>query len=363
MKPRLLVIDDNKPFREQVCEFLTCCDYEVVAASDGTEGFQLAQSVTPDLIICDVMMPGMDGFTMLERLRATDATASIPLIFVTARAQRSDTRLGMSLGADDYLTKPFTMDELLRSIQTRLVRKKHEDTNSRNLAGRHLRMAMRLNHELRTPLSGLVGISDLLRLAGPEESADSRFRAKWMEILDGSIDRLRHTVEMLLLYAEIESGAWLPDHQEGAISLGGIVSGVARELSLQTERDSDLEVTVSGECSVKMPERYVTLVARELVSNALKFSRPGDRISVMVTPTGSGSGVSLGVSDSGVGMKLEEIQHIGPFQQFREAEWAQQGLGLGLHLSRLLVEAYSGQFSLTPLVPSGTGVRVIWQSC
>jgi signal transduction histidine kinase len=319
--------------------------------------------VNPDLIICDVMMPGMDGFTMLERLRATSSTASLPFIFVTARAQRSDTRLGMSLGADDYLTKPFTMDELLRSIETRLARKKQEDSNSRTLAGMHLRMAARLNHELRTPLSGLVGISDLLRLSGAEESADPRFCAKWMEILDGSIDRLRHTVEMLLLYAEIESGAWLPDHQDAATSLGGIVSGVARELSRHYERDADVEVMVSGEYNIEIPERYVTLIARELVSNALKFSRPGDPIRVAVTTAGEESRVSLSVTDSGVGMRLDEIQQIGPFQQFREAEWAQQGLGLGLYLSQLLVETYSGQFSLTPLAPNGTGVRVIWPTC
>jgi signal transduction histidine kinase len=362
MKRRLLVIDDNKPFREQVCEFLTCCDYEVIAASDGTEGLELARTAAPDLVICDVMMPGMDGFTLLEHLRASSLTAALPLIFVTARAQRSDTRLGMGLGADDYLTKPFTMDELLRSIETRLTRKKQEDTSARRLAGKHLRMAARLNHELRTPLSGLVGVSDLLRLAGPVEGADPQFCAKWREILDGSIDRLRHTIEMLLLYAEIESGTWLPDKESGVVALDIIASEEAMDLSRQSGREADLEVSVRNGCSVAVPEAHAKLIVRELVGNAIKFSRPGARISVRLAPGESELEIALEVLDSGVGMKPEEIERVGPFQQFREAEWAQQGLGLGLYLSRLLAEAYSARVSLTPLEPKGTGVRVVWQA-
>ncbi len=360
MKHRLLIIDDNKPFREQVCEFLVCCDYDVIAASDGNEGLELAHSASPDLIVCDVMMPGMDGFTLLERLRASSSTASLPLIFVTARAQRSDTRLGMSLGADDYLTKPFTMDELLRSIETRLARREQHDSSALKLAGKHLRMAARLNHELRTPLSGLVGVSDLLRLAGPEESADPQFCAKWMEILDGSIDRLRHTIDMLLLYAEIEAGSWLPEKEVGAVALDLIVAEVVQDLVRQCGREADLELTVHRGCTMIIPEAYAKLIVRELVGNALKFSCPGNRISVAVRPGDSGSAFTFEVLDSGIGMNQEEVQRVAPFQQFREVERAQQGLGLGLYLSRFLVEAYSGRMSLTPLVPSGTGVRVDW---
>lgn len=124
MRARILVIEDNRPFREQICHFLSCCDFEVLAAADGLEGLRMAKTGFPDVIICDVMMPGLDGFGLLEQLRADPASAFVPFIFVTAHAQGSDMRQGMTLGADDYLTKPFTIDELLTTIETHLARRR-----------------------------------------------------------------------------------------------------------------------------------------------------------------------------------------------------------------------------------------------
>lgn len=119
-KKKILVIEDNLEVRENLAEILELSGYEVCQATDGTEGVELASREKPDLIICDVMMPRLDGFGVLNILGKKSDTASIPFIFLTAKAERADFRRGMNLGADDYITKPFYKDELLAVVDTRL---------------------------------------------------------------------------------------------------------------------------------------------------------------------------------------------------------------------------------------------------
>ena len=122
---KILVIEDEPGVRENLAEILQLSQYEVVVAVDGMEGIELARQHRPDLIICDVMMPRMDGFEVLKTLQANPELATIPLIFLTAMADLENLREGMDLGADDYLTKPFELDELLISINSRLRKRNY----------------------------------------------------------------------------------------------------------------------------------------------------------------------------------------------------------------------------------------------
>lgn len=115
---KILIIEDNNELRDSVKDFLEAEDYEVVEASDGMEGLHKAKELIPDLIICDIMMPKLDGYKVISSLKQNNSTSLIPFIFLTSKAERTAQREGMELGADDYLTKPFTRDELLRAINT-----------------------------------------------------------------------------------------------------------------------------------------------------------------------------------------------------------------------------------------------------
>ncbi len=117
---KILVIEDEQSVRENILELLDAEDYETVGAANGQIGVQLALTETPDLILCDLMMPELDGYGVLTSLRQEPLTATIPFIFLTAKATKSDFRHGMDLGADDYITKPFTRAELLSAIDSRL---------------------------------------------------------------------------------------------------------------------------------------------------------------------------------------------------------------------------------------------------
>ncbi|MCO6486273.1 MAG: response regulator [Saprospiraceae bacterium] len=117
---KILIIEDNPDVRENLAEILTLSKYEVLAAENGKVGVELAVGHHPDLILCDVMMPELDGFGVLHILSKNPDTASIPFIFLTAKTEKSDIRKGMNLGADDYISKPFDDVELLEAIETRL---------------------------------------------------------------------------------------------------------------------------------------------------------------------------------------------------------------------------------------------------
>jgi CheY-like chemotaxis protein len=124
MKNKILIIEDNLDVRENLSEILTLSGYDTVMASNGKEGVEAALSEMPDLILCDIMMPELDGYGVLRILSKNPASASIPFIFLTAKMDMTDLRRGMTLGADDYITKPFDDVELLDTIEMRLLKKK-----------------------------------------------------------------------------------------------------------------------------------------------------------------------------------------------------------------------------------------------
>jgi CheY-like chemotaxis protein len=127
---KVLIIEDNLELRENTAEILELSGYEVVSAENGKVGVQRAFAENPDIIICDIMMPILDGYSTRQMLMDNDSTKDIPFIFLTAKADKSDFRKGMNLGADDYLTKPFDEIDLLNSIKLRLQKAANAKGNS-----------------------------------------------------------------------------------------------------------------------------------------------------------------------------------------------------------------------------------------
>jgi DNA-binding LytR/AlgR family response regulator len=117
---KILIIEDDKSYIENITLLLEEEGFQVISAENGFDGIELAKSESPDLIICDIMLPDIDGYTILKELRKRKKTKFIPFIFLTAKAEMTDLRTGMNLGADDYLTKPFRADDLLTTVKTRL---------------------------------------------------------------------------------------------------------------------------------------------------------------------------------------------------------------------------------------------------
>jgi len=150
---RILIIEDNDDIRESTAEILELANYEVMQADNGKTGVEMANNGLPDLILCDIMMPELDGYGVLYLLNKNPQTANTPFIFLTAKAERMDMRKGMEMGADDYLVKPFDDVELLNAIETRLSKKeKQEQFYSKSIA--------QLSHLV----SGTQGVKELDKL-------------------------------------------------------------------------------------------------------------------------------------------------------------------------------------------------------
>jgi len=128
----ILLIEDNLDVRENIAEILELANYHVLSAENGKIGIELAKKHTPDLIICDIMMPELDGYGVIHVLSKIPETAVIPFIFLTAKTEKTDIRKGMNLGADDYLTKPFDDLELLDAVEMRLKKNDLIKSNSTN---------------------------------------------------------------------------------------------------------------------------------------------------------------------------------------------------------------------------------------
>ena len=134
----ILLIEDNADVRETTQEILELADFEVLTASNGKQGVELAKTRIPDLVVCDIMMPDLDGYGVLRILSRNPETSTIPFIFLTAKANKADIRKGMNLGADDYVTKPFKEMDLMDAIETRLEKSASvKNGNGNNLNGLH----------------------------------------------------------------------------------------------------------------------------------------------------------------------------------------------------------------------------------
>ena len=160
---KILVIDDEADFRQIMIRFLSKQGFDVVAASDGKAGVSLAAETGPDLIVCDLNMPGMDGYAVLAALRRDPKVADIPLIFLTGQSQPSQVRQGMNLGADDYLTKPVNLDDLLSAVKVRLSRRRAQHQRQEKQLERAMQLFAGIVHDLRDPLFVVLGYTGMLR--------------------------------------------------------------------------------------------------------------------------------------------------------------------------------------------------------
>jgi DNA-binding NarL/FixJ family response regulator len=146
----ILVIEDQRQMLENLVDLLELEKFKVFSARDGSQGIALARQHRPDLILCDVMMPELDGYGVLRALRADKTTSTVPFIFLTAKSDAADLRTGMNLGADDYLTKPVTRRDLLAAIAARLKQRQVQDDRVGGVAG-----CFRLDFSNAAPLESL----------------------------------------------------------------------------------------------------------------------------------------------------------------------------------------------------------------
>ena len=358
-KRKVLVIDDSAELRMIIQETLGLFGVEAMSAEDGASGVQMSREQVPDLIICDINMPGLDGYGTLKAMREHEATATIPFVFLSGSVDRVAIRKGMELGADDYLTKPFTPKELMAAVNARLEKQDEiQRISNQKLDELRGNLTMALPHELRTPLNGIMGLAHLMmedyREMPPEEVLESA------RFIHESALRLHRLIENFLVYSQIE----LMGHESKTLAVAEgvtpvvvqeVLSRVCRTAAASHKREGDLSLVVEDACLL-VPTENLAKIVEELVDNAFKFSRPGRKVDVEACPVGGE--FKLAITDQGRGMRSEQVAGIGPHIQFDRRTYEQQGAGLGLFIAKRITELLGGRIQIESKLDVGTTVTV-----
>ncbi|UBF23929.1 response regulator [Kovacikia minuta CCNUW1] len=357
---RILIIEDERSIRESVLELLEVEGFNVTSAENGSVGLQIVQEHPPDLVLCDVIMPELDGYEVLTALRQNPITATIPFIFLTAKGMKEDIRQGMGLGADDYLIKPFTPQELLRAIATRLERQQvlvnHSQKQLENLRSS---IALSLPHELRTPLNGILGLAELLR-----DEYEQIERQEIVELAEGihnAAERLHRLIQNYLLYVELELMTMDTERVQTLQSARTyypkvVIAKVATQIANQAGRLADLHLNLQNTV-VQISDLKLTKIVEEVTGNAFKFSKAGTPVTLTAVITDQE--LVLSVIDQGRGMTPEQIDSLGPYVQFERKFYEQQGSGLGLAIAKRLVELHAGTLTIESIPFQQTTVQVM----
>ena len=352
---RILVIDDEPALLEVLGEVLAERGFATLLAADGATALEIARRERPDLVVCDVNMPQLNGYGVLAGLRAEPQLAPTPFIFLTSDPGM---RAGMHSGADDYLMKPVAADDLVAAVEARLRRRAiTAGETDRRVDEVRRTVADLLPHELRTPLTAIIGSAELLkachRTLAPEEVAEVADA-----ILRGA-QRLHRMAENYILLADFETrraagrpAVETPSRLAGA----GDVREAATDAAAGSGRPDDLRLALA-EVEIPAGVTYLRKVVAELVDNAFRYSAPGAPVTVSLARDG---GVALAVADRGRGMTAAQVAEVGAFRQFERERFEQQGSGVGLALVRRIVEATGGTLAIESGAGEGTTVTARW---
>lgn len=351
-KPKILIVDDEPALLMGLAATIRRHGYTVITAADGNQGLQKARESQPDLILSDVMMPPPNGFELRRLMSLDPDLASTPFIFLTARSNVEDRVSGMREGADDYITKPFSTEELMARIDAVLRRVKTEQARGReqmramaqqDMDKLRYEILQNFHHELRTPL---VNILMPLELAANNRFSDPEEQSKFLQIALSNADRLESLVTDLILLSNIDHGDLNTIRQPIDVDFH-ILAPVRKRLERYRAKGLEFFTDVSEQGKITAPRREFIHAVVHLMDNAFKFSPENEQVSLSVKP-GSNGGVSILVQDEGPGIPPELREKV--FERFYQASQGDnreyEGLGLGLTIARAVFRGLNGDIQI-----------------
>ena len=349
---RILAVDDNEDNLLLLSELLNVFDCSLLTATSGQVALIIAQSYNPDLILLDVMMPGMDGFEVTKRLRENTKLPFIPILLITAHDKPSVAQ-DLDMGADDFIRKPVEVDELLARVRS-LLRLKHSVDERDSIARQREDYVSRLTHDLRTPLVAADRMLLLFQQGALGELSPTMLEA--FATMQRSNQNLLQMVNTLLEVYRFEAGrktlSFFP------IDLRALLQEVVNELTpLAAEKKLAIIAEFNQQAQVNkvMGDRLeLHRLFTNLIGNAIKFTDTGS-ITIRFNPTiepknlppklQATAYVAIEIEDTGAGIAIDEQATM--FERFRQGSHKRSGSGLGLYLSRRIVEAHQGTIQLS----------------
>lgn len=344
MMKKILVIEDEKELLENLAFFLTLEDYDVYSANNGENGISIAFDIIPDLIICDINMPGIDGYEVLKQIRTNSNTRTTPFIFLTAHSEKSFFRQGMDLGADDYVSKPYTDAEILSAVRTRL--EKHKailDIHQNRIEDLRKSIASTLPHELKTPLSVILAYSDILASSHQELDADEIVSIA--KSMNSAGKRLHRLFDNYIYYTELFEYQ-LPESIQKDLLTKYADQSIKRITNSIDARYPKVQIMIEKLpiARLKIITHHFDKLIEELVENAFKFSSENTTISISATI--NHKNYLLSIKNTGVEFTQDQIENIGGFMQFNRKYIEQQGIGLGLAIVKKILDLYDSNLKI-----------------
>ncbi|MCB0753885.1 MAG: response regulator [Ignavibacteriae bacterium] len=349
--PNILVVEDDIDVQDSICEILEINGFVTRRANNVKNAIEKINDEIPDLIISDIVMPELSGMFFLEAVRNNPEFANIPFIFLTAQSQTENIRSGMNLGADDYLTKPFRLSDLLSSVKLRLE-KKSKIENKLDLIFEGI--SKYVPHELRTPLVAILGYPQIIK-----DNFDELEKTKIFELLDNISfggRRMLNTLEKFIIYSDLKSNELKNKFKLNSSitsKIEKVIESVNSELSQYIDRWDDLNIEVE-DYELKMDSAHLAIIIKQLLENAYKFSKKESKVTVIGKL--QKNCYQFVIVDNGFGMTKENISNIGPFSQFNRNINQQSGNGLGLAIVNELLGLYKSKLKIESEVSNGTKI-------
>lgn len=346
----LLIIDDQPQNLHILSGILRSHGYQVAAANSGESALRILERLQPDLILCDIIMPGMDGYAVCRQLKAQAHTQDIPLIFLTAKTDSNDILHGFSAGAVDYVTKPFNPAELLARVHTHLSLKQARDTilaYSHDLEGLNKEKNNFLGiaaHDLKNPLSTILLTAQMVTFKQGALSPEKL--QHYMGSIENEVERMLQIITNLLDINRIESGNW--ELQPLEVELRPFLQTLsetyqaraqAKQIQLRTHFESAPLLTITDRSILQQ-------IMDNLLSNAIKYSHPGREVTLQLTRQQNQA--VLSVQDQGPGFSETDKERV--FQKFARLSArptaGENSTGLGLSIVKQLTTLLGAHIQL-----------------
>lgn len=351
----ILIVEDEHPLRNNLEEMLNNAGYMTMTAENGKEAITKLYEKIPDLILSDIKMPEMDGLELLADIQKKDEFLTIPFIFLTSKSELSDIRTGMIMGAEDYITKPFKYNELLKTIDIRLKRK---EINLKPLEELRDKILTKVPHELRNPLITVLGYSQMI-LDDLEQFSNEEIK-EMVGSIAASGSKLHERIEKFLTYTELltllKDDNAKSKFKNSATEINySFVNSALEKIIKKYNRANDLSIYID-ESTLKINSIYLSCILRELVDNAFNFTSNGTP--VIVLGIDLGRNYILHVSNSGSGMAMNEIYKTNLLVKVNDENEYKHGSGLGLLIVKKITELFGCTYEIKSSIGEFTKINI-----
>jgi signal transduction histidine kinase len=349
----ILIVDDNPVNLEMLFQYFAHSAFKTLVAQDGESALLQIEHTQPDLILLDILMPGIDGFETCRQLKANESTQDIPVIFMTALSATADKVKGFEVGGLDYITKPFQYEEVMARVNAHLTIRRQQqqlqeqtalleekNTQLKELNANKDKFFSIIAHDLKSPLAGLVVVANLIKENIERWSKNEIKRSA--DQLQKSVDNLYALIENLLTWSRFQQGM-MGYHPQFVDFQFIIARNVALLIQNARQKQIALRNSVQEQIPVFIDVNMIDVVVRNLLFNAIKFTKAGG--TVEISATHDENTIKVTISDTGIGIPEESLSDLFRIDaKTRQVGTAgEQGTGLGLILCKEFVEKHAGK--------------------